>query len=60
MDKPPSVQTLLGVLWLGNLLYPEVYSFDMAATVQEFYQLFWGYELSESAARAMLANSTLL
>lgn len=60
MDKPPSVQTLLGVLWLGNLLYPEVYNFDMTATVQEFYQLFWGYELSESAARAMLANSTLL
>lgn len=60
MDKPPSVQTLLGVLWLGNLLYPEVYSFDMTATVQEFYQLFWGYELSEPAARAMLANSTLL
>lgn len=60
MDKPPSVQTLLGVLWLGNLLYPEVYSFDMPATVQEFYRLFWGYDLSDSAARELLANSTLL
>lgn len=60
MDKPPSVQTLLGVLWLGNLLYPGIYSFDMVATAQEFYKLFWGYDLTESEARQLLANSTLL
>lgn len=60
MDKPPSVQTLLGVLWLGNLLYPHIYDFDMIATAQEFYQLFWGYALTEAEARELLANSTLL
>lgn len=60
MDKPPSVQTVLGVLWLGNLLCPEIYDFDMVATAQEFYRLFWGYELTEAEARSLLANSTLL
>lgn len=60
LDKPPSVQTLLGVLWLGNLLYPEIYDFDMVATAQDFYRLFWGYELSDAEAGALLANSTLL
>lgn len=60
MDKPPSVQTILGVLWLGNLLYPELYDFDMVATAQEFYRMFWGYELTEAEARETLGNSTLL
>lgn len=60
MDKPPSVQTVLGLEWLGNLLYPEIYNFDMVARAQEFYQMFWGYSLSEAEARELLANSTLL
>ena len=60
MDKPPSVQTVLGLQWLGNLLYPEFYDFDMVAQAQEFYQLFWDYDLSEDEARELMANSTFL
>ena len=60
MDKPPSVQVVLGVLWLGNLLYPEIYDFDMVDETCEFYRLFWGYDLPEEAARALLSRSTLL
>jgi iron complex transport system substrate-binding protein len=59
LDRPPSVQRVLGVLWLGNLFYPELYNVDMIAETQRFYSLFWGYELTEDEARALLANSTL-
>jgi iron complex transport system substrate-binding protein len=60
LDKPPSVQTLLGLQWLGNLLYPEIYDFDIVERAREFYQLFWHYDLSEAEAYDLLANSTFL
>ena len=59
MSSPPSINRVIGVLWLGNLLYPELYDYDMMTKAQEYYKLFWNYELSEEEAEAMLANSTL-
>mgnify|MGYP004553159989 CR=1 FL=1 len=58
MSSPPSVNRVLGIWWLGNLLYPEQYDYDMIAVAQEFYGLFWHYELSEKEARTLLAHST--
>lgn len=60
LDKPPSVQTVLGLQWLGNLLYPQLFDFDMIAQAQEFYRLFWHYDLSADEARELMANSTFL
>lgn len=59
MSSPPSVNRVLGIWWLGNLLYPELYDYDMVAVAQEFYRLFWHYELSTADAEAFLARSTL-
>ena len=59
LANPPSVNMVLGIWWLGNLLYPEFYDFDMVETAQRAYRLFWGYELSEDEARLMLEGSTL-
>ena len=59
MSSPPSVNRVIGVLWLGNLLYPELYDYDMVSKAQEFYKLFWNYDLSEEEAQELLANSTL-
>ena len=59
MSNPPSVNRVIGVLWLGNLLYPDLYDYDMVSKAQEFYKLFWNYDLSEEEAKALLANSTL-
>ena len=59
MGRPPSVQRVLGILWLGNLVYPEYYDFDMTAKAKEFYKLFFHYDLSDAEARELLKNSTL-
>ena len=45
---------VLGVWWLGNLLYPEVYDYDMTAKAQEIYKMFWNYDLTAEEAAAML------
>ena len=59
MSSPPSINRVLGIYWLGNLLYPELYDYDMVEKAQEFYRLFWHYELSAEEAEQLLARSTL-
>jgi len=58
LDRPPSVQRVLGIKWLGNLLYPELFDYDMVAEAQEFYRLFWHYSLSEEDAQTLMEHST--
>lgn len=59
MSSPPSLNMLLGIRWLGNLLYPDIYDYDMAAEAQRAYKLLWNYELSDAEAAELLAHSTL-
>lgn len=59
MANPPSLNMVLGVWWLGNLLYPEIYDYDMVEVAKKIYRLFWGYELTDEEARDILKNSTL-
>lgn len=58
IDRPPAVNRILGVKWMGNLLYPEVFDYDMVAEAQEFYKLFYRYDLSEDEAKELMARST--
>ncbi len=55
LSAPPSMNMLLGVWYLGNLLYPEIYDYDMAEKAQEIYQTLWQYDLSAEEAASMLA-----
>lgn len=60
MAAPPSINRVLGVWWLGQLVYPDVYNdYDVAEKAKEYYSLFWHYELSDDEVADMLANSTL-
>jgi iron complex transport system substrate-binding protein len=56
-DRPPSVNRILGVKWLGNLLYPEIYNYDMAKETREFYKKFYHYDLSDEELNSLLKNS---
>ncbi len=59
MANPPSINMLLGVWWLGNLIYPQYYDYDMGEKAQEIFRTLWNYELSGEETAALLANSTL-
>lgn len=59
LSNPPSMNMLLGVRWLGNLLYPEQYGLDMVAETQFAFQLLWNYDLSVAEAEEILANSVI-
>lgn len=59
LSMPPSMNMLLGIWWLGNLIYPEYYNYDMTTKAQEIYSLLWNYNLSKEEASLMLSRSTL-
>ena len=59
MSAPPSVNRILGIWWLGNLVYPDRYDYNMVDKTIEYYKLFFGYDMSKKEARKMLNNSTL-
>lgn len=60
MGRPPSVNRVLGIKWLGNLLYPSVYKYNMVQEAEKFYDLFYHYKLNEEQAKKLMANSTFL
>ncbi|NLM16806.1 MAG: ABC transporter substrate-binding protein [Candidatus Riflebacteria bacterium] len=45
LDMPPSVNRILGILWLGKKLYPQFYRFDYESEIKDYFGLFYNYEL---------------
>lgn len=56
-ERPPSANQVLGLKWLGNLLYPDVYKYDMAEETREFYKKFYHYELTDEELTSLLKDS---
>ena len=54
IDRPPGPNRLLGVQWLGSILHPETFDYDMVARTEEFYSLFYHHDLTDKEARALL------
>lgn len=52
--RPPAVNRIIGIKWLGNLVYPEVYNYDIKKEVKEFYKLFYNYELKDDEVAEIL------
>ena len=59
MGRPPSVNRIIGLKWLGNLLYPDVFQYDIVAETRVFYELFYHCDVTDAQISALLANSTL-
>lgn len=57
LSNPPSFNMVIGVWWLGNLLYPQYFDYDMGDTLQEIFSLFWNRELTEEEAAAFLESA---
>ena len=62
LSNPPSLNMLLGVWWLGNLLYPQYYAYDMVEKTQEMFRLLWNYDLTAegSVMKRLLTRGALL
>lgn len=59
MGSPPSVQRYLGMIWLTAELYPEYCDYDVKAEIFEYYELFYGCELTDEQYENLTANAFL-
>ena len=57
MGFPPSVQRLLGMLWMAKVLYPEAADYDLYTEVANYFELFYHCELTQEQYDALVANS---
>ena len=57
MGFPPSVQRLLGMMWMETLLYPDAVDFDLKTEVQTYFDLFYHCQLTDAQYEALVANS---
>jgi len=56
-DRPPSVNRLLGLVWLARLLHPDKFPCDLQAETQRFCRLFYHIELADEQVRSLLARA---
>ncbi|HZT46677.1 MAG TPA: iron ABC transporter substrate-binding protein [Hyphomicrobiaceae bacterium] len=57
IDRPPSLNRVIGLKWLAGLFYPDRLPTDLRAVTREFYRLFYHVEVSEPELDALIAWS---
>ncbi|MGV8083947.1 MAG: ABC transporter substrate-binding protein [Coriobacteriia bacterium] len=56
-DRPPGVNRLIGIQWVANMLYPDVYDVDMVEELKKFYSAFYWVDVTDADAKDLLGNS---
>ncbi|MDQ8726491.1 iron ABC transporter substrate-binding protein [Bradyrhizobium sp. LHD-71] len=54
VDFPPSVNRVPGLIWLGKLLYPNLFPEDLAEVTREFYARFYHHTPTDAQIGAVL------
>ena len=57
LSSPPAVQRYLGLLWLGEVLYPEYTEYDLQEEITEYYKLFYECDLTEELYRELVKGA---
>lgn len=57
LNRPPSANRLIGIKWLANLLYPDVYEINMRKEIQSYFMQFYSYEFSDEDMNVLLKLS---
>ena len=56
-DRPPGVNRIIGLEWVCNLLYPDIYQIDIVERTQEFFKVMLNVEITRDQALDVLGDS---
>ena len=56
-DRPPGVNRFLGIQWVANMLYPDLYDVDMVEETKKFYSKLYWTDITDEQAKDLLGNS---
>lgn len=54
IDRPPSLNRLIGLDWIAATFFPDAYAIDLRARTREFYQLWYHLDLSDDQLDTLL------
>lgn len=57
INRPGGINRILGMQWLGALVYPETFDYNMEQVVKEFYEKFYHYKLDDQGTKELLKNN---
>jgi iron complex transport system substrate-binding protein len=57
IDRPPTVNRLIGIRWLAYLFYPDLFPYDLRAETQHFYKTFYQIDLSDQQLNDILKTA---
>jgi iron complex transport system substrate-binding protein len=57
IDRPPSLNRVIGLKWLAGLFYPDRLSQDLRETTRSFYRLFYHVDPSDTELDTLIAWS---
>ena len=57
LSSPPAVQRYLGMLWLGELLYPQYTHYDLREEVKEYFRLFYDCDLTDAMYEELMRQA---
>ncbi|MDT3768147.1 ABC transporter substrate-binding protein [Gleimia hominis] len=57
VGRPPGPNRLIGIRWVGNMLYPDVFDYDMEKEVKHFYKLMYRHDLTDEEVADLLGTS---
>lgn len=55
IDRPPSLNRMMGLIWMAGLLYPNRWEGDLRAETRAFYDLYYHVDLSDEELERLLA-----
>lgn len=56
VDSPPGVNRLIGLWWLGKMVYPDRFPEDLRVLTRDFYQRFYQVALTDAQIARVLAG----
>ncbi len=56
-DRPPGVNRMIGLQWVANMLYPDLYDIDMVEATKKFYSTLYRVDITDDEALGFLGNS---
>lgn len=57
LDRPPSINRLIGLKWLGNLLYPHVFDYNVREETKKFFKTYYRIVLTEEQVDDIFQNA---
>lgn len=54
IDDPAGVNRAIGLYWLSNVLYPDLYQEDLRTNARGFYQLYYGVQPTDRQLEALI------